>query len=92
LGTPQRWRIRIARDEVRKREALMNEKIRIIVNDVKEEVPADSTISHLIKHFKKKDGFVVVELNGQFILQQKYAETAVTNGDRIIFIPLESGG
>ena len=70
----------------------MHEKIRILVNDVEEEVPANSSISQLIKHFNKKDGFVIVELNGQFILQQQYPETAVTNGDRIIFIPLESGG
>ena len=66
--------------------------IEIMVNGFKETVPANATISDLIRFFKENDVHLIVELNGQFIFSEDYSTTPVTAGDRIEFINPAFGG
>ena len=72
--------------------AEMDKEIEITVNGLKEKVPEDATISLLIAHFEESDVHMIVEHNGRFVYPQKYASTAVSEGDRIEFINPDFGG
>jgi len=70
----------------------MTEPMEITVNGHKETVPASSTLSSLIQHFKEYDGDLIVEHNGRFVYPQKYADVTVREGDTIEFINPNIGG
>lgn len=70
----------------------MTTKIEIVVNDLREMVPENISISDLISHFKEDDLHLVVELNGRFVYPQEYPVTFVSEGDIIEFINPDFGG
>jgi thiamine biosynthesis protein ThiS len=70
----------------------MNDTMEITVNGHKETVPASSTLSALIHHFKEYDGDLIVEHNGRFVYPRKYAEVTLADGDIIEFINPNIGG
>jgi thiamine biosynthesis protein ThiS len=49
-------------------------------------------VASLLEHFEEMDSHVIVELNGKFIFEQKYAETLVSAGDDLEFINPNFGG
>ncbi len=70
----------------------MNDAIEIIVNGMKEEVPAKSRIADLIERFGEEDPDLIVEYNGRFVFAQEYAALTVSAGDRLEFINPNFGG
>ncbi len=66
--------------------------IKIELNDVTEQVPVDSSLQALIKHFGETDPDLIVELNGRFVYPPAYAGTTVKDGDRLEFINPNFGG
>jgi len=70
----------------------MNNAMEIIVNGHKETVPAGSTLSCLIHHFKEHDRDLIVEHNGRFVYHRIYNKIAVREGDIIEFINPNFGG
>jgi len=70
----------------------MNDEMEIIVNGHKETVPAGSTLSFLIHHFKEHDGDLIIEHNGRFVYPRIYNEITVREGDIIEFINPNFGG
>jgi thiamine biosynthesis protein ThiS len=71
---------------------MMAKTISITFNGFKESVPQGSTVASLLEHFEEMDSHVIVELNGKFIFEQKYAETLVSAGDDLEFINPNFGG
>jgi thiamine biosynthesis protein ThiS len=66
--------------------------IKIKLNDVIEEVAADSSLQALIRRFNEADPDLIVELNGRFVYPRAYAVTIVQHGDRLEFINPNFGG
>jgi thiamine biosynthesis protein ThiS len=66
--------------------------IDIVLNGLKEQVPAGTTIAGLIKMSGEEDKHLVVERNNRFIHSQAYPTTAVEEGDKIEFINPDFGG
>ena len=66
--------------------------IEIILNGMKEKVPAKATIADLIELTKEEDPGLIVELNNRFVFPQKYKETILSEGDKIEFINPDFGG
>ncbi len=67
-------------------------KIKIIVNGFQEEVPKDSSIAFLIKHFNESDHSLLVEVNGRFVHPSHYFTTIVNKNDKVEFINMNIGG
>jgi len=66
--------------------------IGIILNGMKEKVPANATIADLIELTNEKDAGLIVELNNRFVFPQKYPEAVLSEGDKIEFINPDFGG
>jgi thiamine biosynthesis protein ThiS len=70
----------------------MNDAIQIVVNGMREEVPAESRIVDLIERFGEGDPDLIVEHNGRFVFAQEYPTRTVSAGDRLEFINPNFGG
>ncbi len=70
----------------------MSETIQIIVNGLREAVPAGSTMASLIELFEEDHPELIAELNGRFVHPQDYAAREVGEGDRVEFINAAFGG
>jgi thiamine biosynthesis protein ThiS len=66
--------------------------IEIMLNDMPQQVPANSSLEDLIREFEEADPDLIVELNGRFIYPRDYATTIVGQGDRLEFINPNFGG
>lgn len=66
--------------------------IEIILNDLPQQVPADSSLEDLIRDLEERDPDLIVELNGRFVYPRDYATTLVGGGDRLEFINPNFGG
>ena len=64
----------------------------IILNDLPQQVPANSSLASLILDLGEADPDLIVELNGRFVYPRDYATTFVKNGDRLEFINPNFGG
>lgn len=72
--------------------AISNDKIVIILNGLKTEIPGKSSIASLIRYVKEGDAHLIVEHNGRFIYPQNYEETWLAEGDTLEFINPDFGG
>lgn len=66
--------------------------IEIILNDLPQQVPANTSLEALIRDLGEADPDLIVELNGRFVYARDYATTFVTAGDRLEFINPNFGG
>jgi thiamine biosynthesis protein ThiS len=66
--------------------------IEIILNDLPQQVAADSSLEDLIRELEERDPDLIVELNGRFVYPRDYATTIVGAGDRLEFINPNFGG
>jgi thiamine biosynthesis protein ThiS len=66
--------------------------IKIILNDLPEQVPADTSLEDLIRDLEEADPDLIVELNGRYVYSRDYATTIVGEGDRLEFINPNFGG
>jgi thiamine biosynthesis protein ThiS len=66
--------------------------IEIMLNDMPQQVPANSSLEDLIREFEEADPDLIVELNGRFVYPRDYATTIVGQGDRLEFINPNFGG
>ena len=71
---------------------MMPAQIEIILNGLKEKVPAGTTIAELIKMSGEEDKHLIVECNNRFIHPHAYPKTAVEEGNKIEFINPDFGG
>ena len=71
---------------------LMDKTIQVIINDIKETVTENTTISELIIRYKEGDADLIVEHNGRFVYPRKYEEIILSHDDRIEFINPNFGG
>lgn len=66
--------------------------IEIILNDLPQKVPANSSLAVLIRHLKEADPDLIVELNGRFVYPRDYADIIVSQGDQLELINPNFGG
>jgi thiamine biosynthesis protein ThiS len=66
--------------------------IEITINDEPEQVPQNSSLEALIRHFAEADPHLIVELNGRFVYPRDYSSTRISARDRIEFINPNFGG
>jgi len=65
----------------------------VIVNDEKQKVPEEATISTLLRemNIEDKSGFAVA-LNQQVVPRTKWQETSLQKGDKVLLIEISQGG
>lgn len=65
----------------------------VIVNDERQKVPEESTISTLLRkmNIEDKSGFAVA-LNQQVVPRTKWKETSLQRGDKVLLIEISQGG
>jgi thiamine biosynthesis protein ThiS len=66
--------------------------IEIILNDLPQQVPANSSLAVLVRDLEEGDPDLIVELNGRFVYPRDYATTMVGQGDRLELINPNFGG
>lgn len=66
--------------------------IEIVLNGLREEVPAGTTVAELIRMSGEEDKHLIVECNNRFIHPHAYPKTAVEEGDKVEFINPDFGG
>ena len=70
----------------------MNEKIQIIVNGEKREIPAGLGVSGLLSHLGLPVDRVAIERNFEILRRSEWISTAVEAGDRFEIVHLVGGG
>lgn len=66
---------------------------KIKVNDEEQEISLPLTLTELITLNKVlQPDMVSVQINGEFIIREKFAETAVNDGDEVDFLYFMGGG
>lgn len=66
---------------------------KIKVNDEEQEISLPLTLTELITLNKVlQPDMVSVQINGEFIIRDKFAETAVNDGDEVDFLYFMGGG
>ncbi len=65
----------------------------VIVNDEKQKVPEEASISTLLRemNIEDKSGFAVA-LNQQVVPRTKWKETTLEKGDKVLLIEISQGG
>lgn len=66
--------------------------MRIIVNDLEEDVPAGITVARLIEHFQEGDTDLIVEVNGRYVYPRSYDAVEIRENDCVEFINPNLGG
>jgi sulfur carrier protein len=64
----------------------------ITLNGEKKEVPGDITVSGLLEFLKIQHQRVAVELNMEIVKKDKYATTAIKDGDSLEVVSFMGGG
>ena len=70
----------------------MDKTIHVVINDFKETVAENPTISQLIVRYKEGDADLIVLHYGRFVYPRIYAELILSHEDRIEFINPNFGG
>lgn len=70
----------------------MSETIRIILNGMSEQVPANSSIADLIDLFNEHHPELIAELDGRFVHARDYASARVAEGSRVELFNAAFGG
>jgi thiamine biosynthesis protein ThiS len=71
---------------------VMDHSVEIIINDLPQRIPADSSLATLIRDLEEADPDLIVELNGRFVYPRDYATTISGEGDRLELINPNFGG
>jgi sulfur carrier protein len=66
--------------------------MRIVVNEVEQEVAAGATIAVLLGQLQLPGTRVAVEVNGQIVRRLAHATTPLSEGDRVEVVTLVGGG
>lgn len=66
--------------------------MQVEVNGIKQEMPADSNLSQLLRHFEIAPEGIAVEINLTVIDQQAYDATVLHENDQIEIIRFIGGG
>jgi len=66
--------------------------IEIILNDLPQQVPENSSLDDLIRDLGEDDPDLIVELNRRFVYPRDYAPTIVEKGDQLELINPNFGG
>ncbi len=64
----------------------------IILNGENKEIQAGATVSALISTLESLPKFYVIEHNGNIVYKEKYAETALSEGDKVELVMFTGGG
>lgn len=70
----------------------MNNIIEITVNQVKTELPQNSTILYLLQHKKIDTTGIAVALNQNIVPKQKWDNTVLQHNDKVLIIHASQGG
>ena len=66
--------------------------MKLIVNGESREVTDVSSVAELLTHFKLERKILVVELNRTIIERERYADTALNDGDQLEIVHFVGGG
>jgi thiamine biosynthesis protein ThiS len=66
--------------------------IEITINGEKRSVPQGLNIAELVLELGLKDSILLAELNGEFILKDRFPEESVEQGDILELIRITGGG
>ena len=66
--------------------------ITILLNDLPQQVPANSSLEALIRDLGEADPDLIVELNGRFVYPRDYASIIISVGDQLELINPNFGG
>jgi sulfur carrier protein len=66
--------------------------VRLVVNGKPRDVPAPLTVAGLLQHFDVHPQAVAVELNGEVLRRERFAEQELREGDRIEIVRMIGGG
>jgi len=66
--------------------------MQIILNGEKKDVPDNLTVSGLLEFLKIQHQRVAVELNLEIVKKDRYAETAIKEGDSLEVVSFMAGG
>ena len=81
-------------DEIRIRDAEfpMSQKIEIILNGEKKEVPTSSSLEDLVSGLGLERNRIAIELNLQIVTRQRWVQHLLQNGDQVELVHFVGGG
>ena len=77
---------------IRDPEFPMSQKIEIILNGEKREVPTSSSLEDLVSELGLERDRIAIELNLQIVTRHRWVEHLLQNGDRIELVHFVGGG
>ena len=77
---------------IRDPEFPMSQKIEIILNGEKREVPTSSSLEDLVSELRLERDRIAIELNLQIVTRHRWVEHLLQNGDRIELVHFVGGG
>lgn len=66
--------------------------IQITVNSETRQMPANSTVAHLLQVLELTDKRIAVELNGEIVPKSQHAATLLMNGNHLEIVVAVGGG
>ncbi len=70
----------------------MAQKIEIILNGEKREVPTNSSLEDLVSELGLERDRIAIELNLQIVTRHRWVEHLLQNGDRVELVHFVGGG
>ena len=70
----------------------MSQKIEIILNGEKREVPTSSSLEDLVSELGLERDRIAIELNLQIVTRHRWVEHLLQNGDRVELVHFVGGG
>ena len=77
---------------IRNPEFPMTQKIEIILNGEKKEVPTSSSLEDLVSELGLERGRIAIELNLQIVTRHRWVEHLLQNGDQVELVHFVGGG
>ena len=77
---------------IRNSEFPMAQKIEIILNGEKREVPTNSSLEDLVSGLGLERDRIAIELNLQIVTRHRWVEHLLQNGDRVELVHFVGGG
>ena len=71
---------------------IVNELLRVIVNDQVRDVPSGASVADLLKELGLHPKFLAVELNRRVVPRSEHSMTRLANGDQVEVVTLVGGG
>ena len=70
----------------------MSQKIEIILNGEKREVPTSSSLEDLVSELGLERNRIAIELNLQIVTRQRWMQHLLQNGDQVELVHFVGGG